>query len=255
MRRVTRSQLDATTLRKLHERQSRADRMKAQDELDVTSDWEAARKTKPLATVLSNLKAMAGSRERCMYCVDSHGTDIEHFWPKSVYPEKMYRWQNHLLSCTACGRIKGIQFPLWNGAPSLIDPTAEEPWQQLDFDPITGNLTARYNPDTGAWSERGKATVETLRLDRREALARGHLRTFHRLCNRVETFLVDSTESVTILLDLLREDDDHGLLGWCVYGDGGSVEPFCRLRQHHPDVWAALDMALQHASPPETSIR
>jgi hypothetical protein len=29
------------------------------------------------------LGRMATSIERCMYCEDSHGTDIEHFWPRA----------------------------------------------------------------------------------------------------------------------------------------------------------------------------
>ena len=244
MRRVSRSQLDATTLRKLNEKQLRANRKKAENSLDVTSDWEAARKTKPLATVLSHLKAMSGSTERCMYCLDSHGTDIDHFWPKSIYPEKMYWWQNHLLNCTECGRIKGIKFRLLNGVPLLIDPTVEEPWQYLDFEPTTGIITARYDKDTDNWSERGNTTVETLELDRREALARRHLKTFRRLSHHVKTYLADGTPPATELIEKLQDDDDHDLLGWCVYGDGGNAEPFRSLREQHPDVWQVLEVAL-----------
>jgi hypothetical protein len=27
-----------------------------------------------------------------MYCLDSHATDIEHFWPKTPYPQRMFVW-------------------------------------------------------------------------------------------------------------------------------------------------------------------
>lgn len=45
--------------------------------------WDA----KPKATFLevrTVLRKMASGRERCMYCEDNEGTDIEHFWPKST---------------------------------------------------------------------------------------------------------------------------------------------------------------------------
>jgi hypothetical protein len=50
-------------------------------------------KTKPkeaFSEVRMALKTMAGGRERCLYCEDNEGTDIEHFWPKSKYPEKAF---------------------------------------------------------------------------------------------------------------------------------------------------------------------
>jgi len=136
-----------------------------------------------------------GERERCMYCLDSHGTDIEHFWPKAPYPERMFTWSNLLLCCAECGRLKGDRFPLDVGRPMLIDPTAEEPWQYLDFDPETGNLVARFDLDADDWSAKGQKTVELLQLDRREALATGYRRTYRRLAAVVEHFLSESSIS------------------------------------------------------------
>ena len=89
MRRVTRAQLEADVLRKLEKRQVKVNRKHAEDSLDNEQEWKTARKTRPLQTVLAALKGMMGARERCMYCLDSHGTDIEHFWPKTPYPEKI----------------------------------------------------------------------------------------------------------------------------------------------------------------------
>jgi len=244
VRRVKRSQLDAATVRKLNEKQADANQKRADDKLDVEAHWKAARKTKPLATVLSHLKAMTGIPERCMYCLDSHGTDIDHFWPKSIYPGKMYRWQNHLLNCTECGPIKGIKFPLQGGEPMLIDPTVEEPWLYLDFDPTTGNITSRYDVNKGDWSQQGAATVDVLELDRREALAHRHLKTFRRISSRVKAYLEDHKPPAAVLIERMQDDDDHDLLGWCVYGDGGNTEPFHSLREQHPDVWHSLQVAL-----------
>ena len=123
-----------------------------------------------MRSVLETLRRMTGERERWMYCLDSHGSDIEHFWPKTPYPERMFRWVNLLLCCTECGRLKGNRFPLERGEPMLIDPTVEDPWHFLDFEPRTGLITVRFDADSGSYSRKGEVTVEMLRLDRREAL-------------------------------------------------------------------------------------
>jgi uncharacterized protein (TIGR02646 family) len=117
-------------------------------------------------------------RERCMYCGDAHGSDIDHFWPKAPYPERMFRWPNMLLCCAECGRIKGTQFPLADGQAILIDPTVDDPWLFLDFDPQTGNIVPRYDPGREAYILRGEQTVAILQFDRREAMARGYQRSF-----------------------------------------------------------------------------
>ncbi len=93
----------------------------------------------------SSLKSMAAGLERCMYCEDSAGTDIEHFWPKSAYPERAFNWDNYLLACSGCNsNHKRERFPLdAAGAPLLIDPTAEDPGDHLALSPRTGQYVAR----------------------------------------------------------------------------------------------------------------
>ncbi|RTY78507.1 hypothetical protein EKA83_08815 [Pseudomonas veronii] len=86
---------------------------------------------------------MATGRSRCMYCEDSMGTDIDHFWPKSVYPDQAFVWGNYLLACSYCNsNQKRTQFPLdVNGEPLLIDPTNEDPELHLSLMPSTGEFS------------------------------------------------------------------------------------------------------------------
>lgn len=114
MRRVIRTPLDAAVENDLNRRQAEADQKRLAGTLQPTNEWKAARQSQPLFSVLARLKTMMGERERCMYCLDSHGSDIEHFWPKTPYPGKMFCWPNLLLCCTECGRFKGEKFPLDN---------------------------------------------------------------------------------------------------------------------------------------------
>jgi hypothetical protein len=163
----------------------------------------------------------------------------------------MFRWPNLLSCCTECGRLKGERFPLQHGSPLLIDPTQEDPWRHIDFDLSTGNLTARYEPQAGAYSVKGSETVSLLQLDRREALASGYFRTWGKLVRVVEGFLARGEPAGADLAQALRDvDEDHGLLGWCFEGTGQSEPPFRDLREREPHVWAACVQAIRGTGPP-----
>lgn len=238
MRKVARLGLPAKTQKALDKKQQETNRRSAEGSLQVDAFWKNARNTLYIGKVLSTLKNMAGDRERCMYCSDSHGTDIEHFWPKAPYPERMFCWPNLLLCCTECGRFKGERFPMENGQPLLIDPTAENPWNFLDFDPATGNVMARFDVATNDWSKRGIETIKALQLDRREAMTEGYKRTFHRLAKVVEGSTPAPDEQRIALQ--LAEADDHGLLGWCFSDIGKRTPPFNNFSTTHPAIWGSL---------------
>lgn len=235
MRRIQRADLPAAALRYLEKRQSDANRKTGS--LDVEKDWKSARQTDSLKTVLATLQDMMGPRQRCMYCLDSHGADIDHFRPKASYPKHMYQWPNLLLCCGECGRFKGGRFPLKGRSPLLIDPTRENPWKHLDFDPVTGNISARFDLHLNDWSPKGVNTVEVLRLDRREALSAGYLKTLRHLSEIVRRALLNGAPQAPALVLALQEADDHGLLEWCWSDRGRALSPFSDLYRQHPKVW------------------
>ncbi len=148
MRRITRQPLDAEELEVLATLTARV-RSAEVPKNEAKALW----KKKPTATfevIRGTLNRMAPGRNRCMYCEDSDGPDIEHFWPKHEYPERAFDWLNYLIACSRCNsNYKRTKFPLDEaGMPLLIDPTAEDPAEdpalhmQLlpslgKFDPIT----------------------------------------------------------------------------------------------------------------------
>jgi uncharacterized protein (TIGR02646 family) len=115
---------------------------------------------KAFQEVRATLKSMAAGLERCMYCEDSAGTDIEHFWPKAAYPERAFSWTNYLLACSSCNsNYKREKFPLDAASvPLLIDPTAEEPGEHLALSPTTGEYRAR--------TPKGEQSIEVFGLYR-----------------------------------------------------------------------------------------
>jgi uncharacterized protein (TIGR02646 family) len=131
--------------------------------------WENRQRNRFMEEVWEKLLASASGLARCMYCEDSGGTAIDHFWPKARYPERTFSWENHLLACTCCNsNEKRDQFPLdAAGAPLLLDPTACDPADHLILTPSTG----KYRPKDG--SPKGEASIEVFGLNRRTDLVKG----------------------------------------------------------------------------------
>jgi len=106
VRRVKRLPLSQAAMSDLAKLQTKVDSQVAKKPDDVGQQWKSG--TKIYKEVRKTLQRMMGERERCMYCLDSHGADVEHFWPKTTYPERMFDWNNLLLCRTECGRMKGL---------------------------------------------------------------------------------------------------------------------------------------------------
>ncbi len=218
----------------------------------VQPTWERARRTRTMARVAQVLAAMSGRRQRCTFCGDSRSTDIEHFWPKVRYRQRVFRWDNMLWICTGCNRQKGDRFPLdRQRRPLLIDPTAEDPWDFLYFDGHTGNITARYDPFTARPHAKGVHTVDPAVLPLNiEAVTEGRLRTRRNLVRAVHSFLsrmATSAEPDVLeaeLAEAVRDNDDYGLPQWYFRRDGGAEEPFLTLQVSYRGVWERIAQAL-----------
>jgi uncharacterized protein (TIGR02646 family) len=108
------------------------------------------------AAIREALHAMCPRPGRCMYCEDSAADEIEHFYPKNLYPEFTFVWTNYLYSCGPCNGPKGQWFAVFSaetgqivevarshgsdilppkeGDPLYIDPRREDPMEFLRLD-------------------------------------------------------------------------------------------------------------------------
>ncbi|HSK80773.1 MAG TPA: HNH endonuclease [Thermoanaerobaculia bacterium] len=131
--------------------------------------WEM-RDSQAFREIREVLGQMATGIERCMYCEDSEGTAIEHFWPRAVYPDRAFDWLNYLIACSRCNsNFKRDQFPLdGGGQPLLVNPTEEDPLDHLAFSPATGRYAARPR------SAKGDPSLEVFGINR-ATLSRGRL--------------------------------------------------------------------------------
>jgi uncharacterized protein (TIGR02646 family) len=163
MRRIPRQALSAPTLGFLQKR-SEAVAKAADPRTEAARLWDL-RDNKAFREVRAILQQMASGLERCMYCEDSAGIAIEHFWPRSTYPHRAFDWLNYLIICTLCNSNKRDQFPLDQvGKPLLLDPTEDDPLDHMALSPATGSLLGL--------STKGTLTIEIIDLDR-ETLVKG----------------------------------------------------------------------------------
>jgi uncharacterized protein (TIGR02646 family) len=142
MRRLTKPELSNAVVKKLQSLTC-AVQIATDPGKEVRKRWKTKHKAS-FEEIRSALETMASGRSRCMYCEDSLGTDIEHFWPKATYPERAFLWSNYLLACSHCNsNLKRTLFPLdVRDEPLLIDPTVDDPAKQLLLVPTTGEYRA-----------------------------------------------------------------------------------------------------------------
>ena len=170
MRKLTRRPLSPKTMATLAER---TEKIRAATEdtraAEVEHLW-GLKANSAFEEIREVLKAMASGLERCMYCEDSLGTDIEHFRPKRHYPEHAFDWNNYLLACSHCNsNEKRDRFPLdEHGQPLLIDPTVDDPSEHLLLTPTTGKFENRTRKGEQSIEVFGLAR-ETLETGRKDA--------------------------------------------------------------------------------------
>lgn len=137
--------------------------------------------------VRSTLDDMCFGVQRCGYCEDSVGNEIEHIRPKNLYPERTFVWENYLLACGGCNRAKGDSFSVLDGGgdlvnvarrrgapirrpapgtPALIDPRREDPLAFLALEIEDTFLFLPREDLRGADKTRAEYTIDLLKLNR-----------------------------------------------------------------------------------------
>jgi len=177
------------SLLKLEQRESKPDVGKV-----IETAWRTRRKSNAMKSVELALRAMASGIERCMYCEDSHGCDVEHFRPKVPHPAGTFAWPNLLLICAVCNRQKNSAFD-----PAILDPTRDDPFDHLVLSSTTGRLVARDG------SRRGAATLQVMkRLSSEQALTRGRLNAVNKLRVFLARYDADLSAGDLVAADEIR---------------------------------------------------
>ena len=157
------------------------------------------------------LDRMCAGARRCHYCEDSAADEVEHFYPKDLYPERCFAWNNYLYSCGRCnGAYKSNKFKIFEadtrevvditpprrnrqyvppppGDPLLIDPRSENPFDYLRLNLETFQYIESGNPGSEAFS-RGEWTKDCLGLNEREVLVKSRREAYENYLARLEVY-------------------------------------------------------------------
>jgi hypothetical protein len=238
MRFYIRPELDESLLRYLAKKQRE---IKSPERVEII--WSRARRTQKMKRVAAVLSSMTGVRERCMYCADSRGTDIDHYRPKSLYLALVFAWPNMLLTCALCNRLKTRSFPLDHlGVPLLLNPTLHDPWLHLVYDSKTDELAPRWDALSGMESAMGIATLAIISSLKHQAVNEGRGRTRRNLVRAVNALLASSDEELGLveLKKAISDNDCYGLVDWFFRRDGQEETPFKVLRDMRTNAWASV---------------
>ena len=100
----------------------------------------------------------------CGYCEQECKAEVDHFRPKSKYPELVYKWDNWVYSCHECNSAKGDK---WAGH-GYVDPCAKtrsaRPEEYFDFDVLTGRIIPKGELNVARHS-RAMNTIRDLGLN------------------------------------------------------------------------------------------
>ena len=110
------------------------------------------------------------SNNNCWYCerkcesVGGWAPTVDHFRPRSLFPESTYAWSNWIFSCRRCNvENKQDRWPEFG----FVDPTsvdiAERPEQYFDYDLESGSIIARADA-SDTYQQRAWATIDGLGL-------------------------------------------------------------------------------------------
>ncbi len=117
---------------------------------DGTSVW----KTKFLEDAVSKIAYGKCAYSECRLGEEGKYTELDHFYPKSLFPDKVVEWGNLLPANKKCNVTKGNHNPQ---AEPIINPCVDDPKDHLY---ISG---FRFYPKT----EIGKRTIEVVALNDR----------------------------------------------------------------------------------------
>lgn len=135
--------------------------------------------------------------EKCASCEAPKAATVDHFWPKSLYPQRMFVWDNLFPACRDCNSEKRAEFPLDAGRPVLLNPVDDEPLDHFRWDHVTGECS--YAPT----DRRAQETHRGFALDRLKA------ERLHKLSNLRGLFtLIERGERSATTLSLLRAELD-----------------------------------------------
>lgn len=210
--------------------------------------------------IRNTLTTMCISVEVCIYCEQNEANDIEHIYPKSLFPGKAFVWENYLLACKQCNTaykldsfavlneqddlielVRNIDPPNQRGA--FINPRIEDPssFMLINHESFTFEIL----PDLAKADEhKAVKTCEILSLNERDELIASRRVTAQYFYHRLEMLSrILSADELSEIDEILTPYDRY-------LDDGLSIEELKTsikegfkqdIQKHqHPSVWHSI---------------
>lgn len=100
----------------------------------------------------------------CAYCEAVCKGEVDHFRPKSRFPELVYEWSNWLIACHDCNHAKGDKWPASGYVDPCAESTSKRPEYYFDFDTLTGELVPKVGL-TSTRRQKAQRMINDLRLN------------------------------------------------------------------------------------------
>ncbi len=113
----------------------------------------------------------ASFADLCAYCEGIAKGEVDHFRPKSKFPQLVYSWSNWLFACHDCNHAKGSRWPDLGYVDPCTATTDERPERYFDFDLETGMILAGSTVNEEG-RQRAKTMIRDLKLNARHHLQR-----------------------------------------------------------------------------------
>lgn len=85
----------------------------------------------------------------CGYCEETCKGDVDHFRPKSKFPQLVYEWSNWVLACPVCNQKKSNHWPPMGYVDPCATSTPARAESYFAFDIKTGEILPKSTLATG----------------------------------------------------------------------------------------------------------
>jgi len=214
------------------------------------------------------LTEMCVGVEICVYCEQNEATDIEHIFPKKLYPGKAFEWTNYVLACGKCNtHHKSDKFKIFNPQNStlvedvtpprgtyaepanddslFINQRIEDPMDFFELDLVNRQfLYIEKHPEGTREFIKAKYTKELLGLNTRSALVANRRNAAKFYVSRLEKYTAAKVSTNFQELIAAINDDWGGIDQQANFADEkGRVLDSIKndiLTNSHPTVWKEL---------------
>lgn len=238
----------------------------------ASSSWDSKTSSQAAKDAFAEIKAtlisMCVGVEICVYCENNEATDIEHIFPKKMYPERAFSWDNYVLACSKCNTThKSDNFKVFNPQNSAIEfdvrpprgtylqpPTddalfinqrIEDPMDLLELDLVSQQFVFTEKFPIGTREHlKAKYTKELLGLNSRAALVTARKQAVKYFRDRLGKYVEAQKSTNFAELEAAIDDDFGGVNVAAAFNDEKvRIQEAIKkdvLEYPHPTVWKEL---------------